>query len=186
MKRYSHQSTGGHAPAYLRFFDHAYPVIRRVAGARAGAAAKSWGLSDDKRADFEQDAAMQVWRKLGAFDSSRSSLKTFIEHIVASQLSSSVRRLRAKKRQALSDYVTNPCPSLEIDRLNFRIDVQRVVDGLPLNQRNICRMLADYSVTEISQREGIPRATIYRLISHLRTVFINAGLHRSSKSGAGC
>jgi DNA-directed RNA polymerase specialized sigma24 family protein len=155
MKRYSHQSAGGQPPACLLSFDDVYPVIQRVAGARARAVAKAWGLSDDKRADFGQDAVTQVWRKLGAFDSRRSSLKTFIEHIVAGELSSSFRRLRAKKRQAPSDHGTNPFPSRpsgEIERINLRIDVRRVVDGPQSDQKGICCMLADYSVSEISRR----------------------------------
>jgi RNA polymerase sigma factor (sigma-70 family) len=186
MKRYSQKPARDRAAGCPRFFDDAYPVIRRVAGVRAAAVAKACGLSDDERADFEQDAALHVWRKLAVFDPSRSSLKTFIERIVANQMASAIRRLRAEKRQTLPDECARTHVDCEADSVNLRIDVLRVLDGLRPDQRDVCRMLADHSATDVSRRAGISRATIYRMIGHLRVVFIEAGLHQLPRPGAGC
>jgi RNA polymerase sigma factor (sigma-70 family) len=186
MKRYSQEPARNRVICCPRFFEDTYPMIRRVAGARAAAAAKACGLSDDERADFEQDAALQVWRKLAAFDPTRSSLKTFIERIITNQMASSIRRVRAKKRQVLPDECTPTQVDTEVDSIHLRIDVLRVLDGLRPGQRDICRMLADHSAIEVSRRAGISRAAVYRMIGHLRVVFIEAGLDRSPRPGAGC
>ncbi|MBZ5604694.1 MAG: sigma-70 family RNA polymerase sigma factor [Acidobacteriia bacterium] len=186
MKRYFQKPARDRTTGCPRFFDDAYPVIRRVAGIRAAAVAKACRLSDDERADLEQDAALQVWRKLAVFDSSRSSLKTFIERIVANQMTSSIRRLRAEKRQAQPDECVPTHVHREIDTVNLRIDVLRVLDGLRPDQRVVCRMLADHSAADVGRRAGISRATVYRMISHLRIAFTEAGLHGSARPGAGC
>jgi RNA polymerase sigma factor (sigma-70 family) len=186
MKQYSQKPARDRATGCPRFFDDAYPVIRRVAGVRAASVAKACGLSDDERADLEQDAALQVWRKLAVFDPNRSSLKTFIERIVANQMASAIRRLRALKRQAPPDVHLRTHVNCEADSVNLRIDVLRVLDGLRPDEQGICRMLADHSAVDVSRRAGISRATIYRIITHLRVVFTEAGLHKSLRRGAGC
>jgi RNA polymerase sigma factor (sigma-70 family) len=185
MKRYSQKPACARATGCPRFFDDMYPVIRRVAGVRAAMVARTCGLSFDERADLEQDAALQVWRQLAAFDSSRSSFRTFIERIVTNQMASSVRRLRAQKRQA------PPCQRMpryadcEAGNVNLRVDVLRVLNRLRPDQRDVCRALAEYSPAEISRRAGIARTTIYRMISDLRIAFTDAGFgHAPSHVGA--
>jgi RNA polymerase sigma factor (sigma-70 family) len=186
MKRDPHKRECRRAPVSGPEFDEAYPLIRRVASARATAVARTWGLSQDERDDLEQDATLDLWRKLGMFDPSRSSLKTFIERVVANQMTSAIRRMRALKRQAQPDECARMQVDCEADSVNLRIDVLRVLNGLRPDEQYICRMLADHSAIDVSRRAGISRATIYRMIGHLRIVFTEAGLHQSSGQAAGC
>jgi RNA polymerase sigma factor (sigma-70 family) len=186
MKRHSRISPPDLPPVGSTSFEDTYPVVRRVAVARAANVAKMYGLSNDERNDLEQEAVFHAWRKLASFDPTRSSLKTFIERIVASQITSSIRRLRAVKRQAQPDEHARIDVDCEADSVNLRIDVLRVLDGLRPREREICRMLADHSAIDVSRRSGISRATIYRMIGHLRVVFTQAGLHQSSGQAAGC
>jgi RNA polymerase sigma-70 factor (ECF subfamily) len=107
MKRYSRKSQRDDPPVVSPSFEDAYPIMRRAAGARAAAVVAMYRLSSDEQSDLEQEAALQVWRSLGVFDPTRSSLKTFVERIVANQMASSIRRLRAGKRQASPDECTH-------------------------------------------------------------------------------
>ena len=185
MKRHSRISQRDRPPVGSANFADTYPVICRVAGARAAYVANVHRLSKEERSDLEQEAVLQAWRKLAGFDPTRSALKTFIEWVVASQIASSIRRLRAVKRQAQPNERACIHVDCEADSVNLRIDVSRVLDGLQPHERDICRMLADYSAVEVSRRSGTSRATIYRMIGHLRVVFTEAGLHQSSGT-AGC
>jgi RNA polymerase sigma factor (sigma-70 family) len=185
MKRYSQKPVHDRVSGRPRLFDDAYPVIRRVAGVRAAAVARTCGLSDDERADLVQDAALRVWRDLAGFDPSRSSLKTFIERIIANQMTSSVRRLRAEKRQAVLSECQPTRVDCEVDRINLRIDVLRVLNVLRPRQRDLCRMLTDHSASDVSRSVGISRATVYRMIGHLRVVFIEAGIQDAPMRGVG-
>ena len=186
MKRHSRVSQEDGPPAANPSFNDAYPIMRRVAGVRAADLAKTYGLSSEERSDLEQEAVFQVWRKLAGFDPARSSLKTFIERVVANQMTSFVRRLRALKRHAQPDERARTQVDCEADSVNLRIDVLRVLDGLRPDERDICRMLADHSAIDVSRRAGISRATIYRMIGHFRVVFTEAGLHQPPGQVSGC
>jgi RNA polymerase sigma factor (sigma-70 family) len=187
MKPYSERPVCEHAPDWHRLFDDLYPMIRRVAGVRAAMVARMCGLSYDERADLEQDAALEAWRKLSVFDSSRSSIRTFVERIISNQMASAVRRLRAQRRQAPAyNRTTLRYADCEAGNVDLRVDVLRVLNILRPEQRDVCLMLAVHSPTEISRRAGISRTTIHRMISHLRIAFTDAGLgHAPSHIGAG-
>jgi RNA polymerase sigma-70 factor (ECF subfamily) len=167
-------------------FHLAYPLAMRAAQVRATAAVLSGAVLLADREDIEQEALIACWRALHKFDPRRASLRTFVERIVANQITSAIRRLRAEKRQAHRDVCAPTHVDCKVDSLNLRMDVQRVLEGLGPDQRDVCRMLADHSATDVSRRAGISRATIYRMIGHLRLIFIEAGLHKSLRRGAGC
>src|SRR5205823_12374400 len=118
-------------------FDEVYPIIRRVAGVRAANVAKAYGLSTEERSDLEQEAALHVWRGLGAFDPTRASLKTFVERIVSNQMLSSIRRLRAEKRQAQPDACASDHIDSGVASVNLRIDVLRVIKNLRPEHQDI-------------------------------------------------
>jgi RNA polymerase sigma factor (sigma-70 family) len=182
MKRYPQKPAYCRTPDWPRPFDDLYPVIRRVAGARAATVARTCGLSYDERSDLEQDSALEVWRKLSVFDPSRSSIRTFIERIVANRMVSSVRRLRAEKRRTLPSGWTPHRVQSEGHNVNLRIDVLRVLNGLEPGQRDLCRMLSEHSPSEVSRRAGVSRSTIYRIIGELRVAFTDAGLEHFPRS----
>ncbi len=163
-------------PVVSPSFADAYPIMHRVAGARAASVAMTYGLSLDERLDLEQGATLQAWRRLGAFDPTQSSLKTFIEYVVANHLTSAIRRLGAAKRQVpyigwAPDFVDSGA-----DRIHLRIDVSRVLRKLPRAQRQVGLMLVYKSPSEVSRCTGVSRASVYRAIGQLRVAFTAAGL----------
>lgn len=186
MQRYPQIYRDYGSPTSNTTFESVYHTISAIAGARAAGVARLYGLSDADRSDLEQEALFHGWRNLATFDPTRSSLKTFIECIVARKLISLARGIRARKRCVRTDASARTYVDSEADRLNLRIDIFRLLQGLQPDQRDICRMLADSSVTDISRRAGISRATIYRTINRLQVVFTEAGLHRSLGRGDGC
>ena len=176
MKQHPHAVRGDGLPAPNLSFEEAYPIVCRVAGARAASLAAAYCLSLDERLDLEQDAALHAWRRLSVFDPTQSSLKTYIEYVVANHLTSVIRRLRAAKRQIpptcwQPDYVDS-----DANAIHLRIDVSRVLRKLPQAQRRVGHMLAHSSPSEVSRCAGLSRASVYRMIGHLRVVFRAAGL----------
>ena len=176
MEQHPQASKENGLPAAGPSFEDAYPIMRRVTGARAAFVAEVYGLSLDERLDLEQDAAFHVWRRLGVFDPSQSSLKTFIEFVVANHLTSAIRRLRAAKRQVPPiwwppDYVDSGA-----DAIHLQIDVARVLGKLPQAERRVGLMLARKSPSEVSRYAGLSRASVYRTIGQLRVAFAAAGL----------
>jgi RNA polymerase sigma factor (sigma-70 family) len=184
MKGYLTKSALSGAPDCPKIFNEFYPLIRRAAGVRAAVVARTCGLSHDERDDLAQNAALEVWRKLSLFDAGRSSIRTFIERIISNEMAGAVRRLRTQKRQAPLFESTPYHADREAGYVTLRLDVQRVLNGLRPDQRDVCRMLAQYSPTEISRRTGISRTIIYRTIRDLRIAFADIGPpHRLSHTG---
>ena len=58
----------------------------RATQVRAAAAVASGAVSTSDREDIEQEGLIACWRALPHFDPDRASLRTFVEHVVASHL----------------------------------------------------------------------------------------------------
>ena len=179
MKPCRQEPGRGSALVFPKCFAEAYPLMRRVAGAHAAATARALGLPNDEQKDLEQGALLEILRKLGTFDSSRASLKTFLERVVASYIASFLRRRRAAKRQAIGAELVADRVHPQLEAVHLRIDISRLLAKLPPRQRGIGLMLAYHSPVEVSRRTGMSRSKIYRTIGELRLVFIEAGLHKN-------
>jgi hypothetical protein len=60
---------------------------------------------------------------------------------------------------------------------NLRLDVERLVNGLPPELVSVARLLLEgESNVEVAGRLGLSRASLYRRIAQLRQIFRNAGL----------
>jgi RNA polymerase sigma factor (sigma-70 family) len=186
MKQHPQTSQENVLPVAGPSFEDAYPIMRRVAGARAASLAEIYGLSLDERLDLEQDAALHVWRRLGIFDPSQSSLKTFVEYVVANHLTSAIRRLRAAKRQVPPTWRSPDYVDSGADAIHLQIDVARVLGKLPEAQRRVGLMLARKPPSEVSRCAGLSRASVYRTIGHLRVAFAAAGIAVGHHRQEGC
>ncbi len=161
-------------------FAQSYPASRRVAAVLAAKAAALHGLSNTDREDLSQEALLELWRKAAAFDERRAGWRTYSERVVASRLSSLLRRAYSSRsghgrEDSLEGLkLTDPAPA----DLDLRADVRRVLDGLRPLDRSVALCLIDYSAIETGHRLGVARATVYRSIKRLRVAFMAAGLHR--------
>ena len=66
----------------------------------------------------------------------------------------------------------------ELTRLELPTELMRVVDGLSLKQKQLCKLLgeAGLNIYQISKHLNLPRTTIYDEISRIREIFKKEGL----------
>jgi len=156
-------------------FSEAYPLARRSAEVRAAAVVSGVPFANVDREDLQQEALMGVWRELGRFDSSRASLRTFVERVVHSKIASALRSqgrpLRICDLDALPDLAVPPNESVDL-----RTDVARALTALRAGDRKLALLLADHTPTEASRQLHVSRSTVYEGIRRIRIAFIAAGL----------
>jgi RNA polymerase sigma factor (sigma-70 family) len=162
-------------------FCEAYPLARRAAQVHGAAAAIASSLPYLDRKDFEQEGLLAFWRSLPQFDSSKASIHTFAERVVANQIASVMRAHRAARRTrilvAIPEYLEHPGARLEL-----RTDVLRVLATLNKDDRRLARLLAEHSPTEVGRILCISRSTVYEGIRRIRIAFLKAGLVPRSAS----
>jgi len=172
MKRGSKKRT--HSRSDVSVFDDAYPIARRIAQVRAVAAVLSGAIPASDRQDLEQEGLIACWAALPLFNPERASLPTFLERVVATAISSVLRRSRARKRSLRGDYQL-----LEPFKLllwtEFRVDIERVLRQLATRERIVARLLAEYGPAEIARRRKSSRSAVYRSIDRIRTALREAG-----------
>lgn len=152
-------------------FLEAYPLARRAAQVRAAAFAL---CVDQDREDLEQQALASVWAAINRFDKSRASLRTFVERVVASSMSSISRRMRAQKRAKPPDCEL-PSTLQLIIRVELRVDLQRLIERLRSVDQKVARLIPECRPAEIARRLNISRAAVYRCIRRIRTTFKEGG-----------
>ena len=156
-------------------FAKAYPLARRVAEVRSAAAMSMSAPVVADREDLEQEAMVGLWRALPQFDSSRASLRTFVERVIATRIASAMRSQRSLRRLPAYDTpphdLSQPPASVEL-----RSDVERVLAELSDGDRRLALLLIDHTPTEASRQLRISRSTVYERIRRIRVAFIDAGL----------
>ncbi len=163
-----------------------------------------YGFTRDDREDLEQELALDLLRRLPRFDPERASLNTFVARVVDHAVATIIGRQKASSRGyrvskiSLDDHVRddqgNESPFSEVLdaaaylRQTARGDFLTLEDqdrgialadatrSLPCDLRKLCYLLANYSISEISQETGIPRSTLYGRIAEIRARFARAGL----------
>jgi RNA polymerase sigma factor (sigma-70 family) len=127
------------------------------------------------REDLEQEALAGVWQALARYDSARAGLRTFIELVVRTHLTSLLRsHPRGPEFEHLEDQdVAGEGGFLELE---LRADVRSVLADVSLFERRVALCLIGHSAIETTQCLGVSRATVYRAIGRLRTAFTEAGL----------
>jgi RNA polymerase sigma factor (sigma-70 family) len=156
-------------------FQQAYPLATRSAQVRsAGAMVSGADLLAD-RADWEQEALIRVWQALSKYDPVRSGLRTFVELVIGTHFASMLRS-RRRRPQFLSLDERRDAGDFELRAVELHADIDRVLAGVSAFDRLVALTLTECSVIDTSRRLGLSRASIYRAIDRLRTVFTAAGL----------
>ena len=157
-------------------FEQAYPIAVRAAKVRATAAVASGAIPVSDREDIEQEGVTACWRALPKYDPCRASLRTFIEMVVASRISSLVRTAR---RLPVHLPLTEAAPRLidsDARAREFEIDMERV--GFAHGWRDehlLFLLLHGHSRAEAGQKMGLPPSTIQARILELRRSLIESG-----------
>ncbi len=157
-------------------FEQAYPIAVRAAKVRATAAVISGAIPLADREDFEQEGLTACWRALPKFDPGRASLRTFIERVIASRISSLARAARQSPEHVpLQDAGPQPIDS-GASAHEFRVDVERVASAFGCCDRRLVFLLLEYTPAEAGRMLGVSRSTVYDRILRLRPSFVAAGL----------
>jgi RNA polymerase sigma-70 factor (ECF subfamily) len=156
--------------------------------------------------DLEQEMILDLLQRLPQYDPIRAGRNTFIARVVEHKVATLLEFHHARRRdtggpvQALREDVTDVkgapggkvhsldecahlrrigAPSrLAGDRLEERLDVQAILDGLPEDLRQLAHLLRSMTLTEISNETGIPRTSLYRALARLKKRFQESGVER--------
>jgi RNA polymerase sigma factor (sigma-70 family) len=163
-------------PAWASAFSHA----RRAAEVHTASAIHARRLQIDDREDVIQDALLGLCYQIGRFDPARSSIRTFVEHVVQSRITSALRRQSAIKRR-----IQEPLPmlggALRFDlSTEVQTDVLRALAQLSPHDRMVAMMLVEMSPAAAARSLQIARSTLYIAIARIRAVFVEAGLYPSA------
>ncbi|MBZ5623505.1 MAG: sigma-70 family RNA polymerase sigma factor [Acidobacteriia bacterium] len=162
----------------------AFPLARRVVAVRSAAATTIAPMTWADGEDVEQEAMIALWQALAYYDASRASLRTFAERVVANRLMSVLRGVHAVRRNCgceapLDEFASTL--SASNDRVDLRVDVERVLTGVTSFDRAVALCLLDRSAVETSRCLQVSRAATYRAIRRLRLAFISAGMRPASR-----
>jgi len=144
-----------------KLFLSAYPLAHRAAGIRSAAAAGLLNSDGIDREDLVQELVLEVWIELSRFDPLRSSLRTFIERVIASKTASEIRTRHTQKRTR-SDYLPASRPVHMIVPVELGLDIRRALRTLSLVDQKMARLLVHYKPVEIAREYGISRGAVYR------------------------
>lgn len=161
------------------------------------------GFGPCDRADIEQLLRLKVEQHLSAYRGERGHLFPFLTAIVERRAASIDRDQSAKKRSSrrtislsvqlkvkdegpveLAAVVSEAEGNTRLDikkrsleeASDLKHDIGEVLKQVTPDDRRVCEGLMHGSVSEVSKQLGIPRATIYEMLSRWRQPFEEAGL----------
>lgn len=180
------------------------PAVLAVVRMEANRAWRSLRRFGYEREDVRQEFRMRLLDVEGLYDPVRSAPSTFAAHTCRQRTLQLVEPHLAAKRNAgmapqslstpvgldegapveLADLIADDEYALRMGRrslpaadlLALRLDVDRVVSGLPVELADVARLLAaGESVIAVARHLRISRATAHRRIAALRVAFHEAG-----------
>ena len=170
--------------------DHVLDLNLREIHYRARRLGYRFRLSPEDFEDVQQELARAVLRAMRRYNSDYACRRTFINSIldrhcrhVARQLAT-VRRHKALPPGAPLPEVTNPLRidiagdggRTEAEKIDVRVDIETVLGGLSEQARRVGECLMTYSPTEVAERCGIHRSTVYRFMRLIRCRMIELGV----------
>jgi DNA-directed RNA polymerase specialized sigma24 family protein len=149
--------------------------------------------------DHQQELALDLWRRLPAYDPERAGLATFIDRIVRRRVSDLITSAHTAARDgerqtmsldsaedgdgaALADQLSTSeglwaGPADLEHEVSLRHDLGRFIALLPPALRRCCAILMSGSVGEAIQKESLHRSSYYEGLGRLRRRARDAGLH---------
>jgi DNA-directed RNA polymerase specialized sigma24 family protein len=155
-------------------FEHAYQSSRRAAQVRSAAAVARGAITAADREDVEQELLICVWQALTKYDPARAELRTFIELVVRTQLTS---MLRLRRRRFEFEPLDEGSTAGEggFREIELRTDARRSLADVSMFDRVVARSLTECSAIETSREMCVSRSAVYRAMGRLRVAFTAAG-----------
>lgn len=153
----------------------ALPEVQDLAGRKANAFVRRFGLSPDEREDVESQLVLRFLVRWRSYDGAKASVRTFASRVMDSELASMLRYRLAASRQAQELPTEAPSPMLEaLGR--FRIDFERALAPLPPVVRETAHTLTWATTTEAADELRCSRQMISRRKQQIRNAFLAAGI----------
>jgi Sigma-70 region 2 len=180
-------------------YDAIHPYATQTIRTHAHRLARTTLIPGMTAADYEQQLALDLWRRLPVYDPKRAGLATFIDRVVRRRVCDFVAAAhtaaRCAERQAVSleaadggercdglaerlstaDRLWGHADDLEHD-VGLRHDLSRLIAVLPPALKRCCAILANGSIGEAVRKEGLHRSSYYEAVSRLRRKAREAGL----------
>lgn len=176
----------------------------KLIGHKASQLVGKYGFTKTDREDLEQEIALALLLALPKYDSERGQRSTFISRVVDHSISDMIEARKAAKRDyrlctsSLDDRLVkdeNDATELidTVDQDDYlirtgsqsrsaaelqdlRLDVERLINKLPDDLRELCLQLKSANVSQVSSDTGTSRSTIYRKLKILRVIAEAFGL----------
>ena len=162
----------------------------------------SHGIVPDDRDDLVQQLFLEYLERAGGFDSERGCYKTFVNCLIRNQVASLIRARKKERREA----TLCPLPSLAQDLdedtaiqsrdvsedayriaigqasrpaaelLDLRLDVDRALDSLPFQLREIGVRVVEEGIEDASKAIGRSPSRVYQLLWKARATFMALGV----------
>jgi RNA polymerase sigma-70 factor (ECF subfamily) len=186
--------------SYAGIDTYAARLIRTKAHQLIGKA----GFTENDRQDLQQELMMDLLQRMRHFNPAKAKKATFMTRIVQRHISTLLEARHARCRDwrlcrvSLNTPYENDrgdTPRELIDRVdsqgnlgnceqetrqeaisNLHMDIERVLDTLPEDLRDLCERLRESNMAEIARETGVARTTLYDKLTRIREVFRKAGL----------
>lgn len=156
------------------------------------------GFHRNDHEDLRQEILIDLLRRTSRFDSARGDWHGFVRGVTHHRSIALIAQHRRRRWEVLAgdlgpaeDGDDIPLDALDCRRrmdpagvLHLRLDVSRVVAGLPAQLRSLARVLGQMPVTEVCRHTGRSRATVHRMTVQIRNAFINAGFRPQNRNNA--
>lgn len=155
--------------------DQALPVVQNLAGRKANAFIRRYGLLSSEREDVQSQLMLSFLAGWPHYDASRASIRTFASRVMDRELVSILRYRLAQSRQQRELPPRETGPS-EAARRRFRVDIARALGPLPLIVRKTAAALVFSTQSEAADKLGCSCQMISERKFRIRRVLIAAGI----------
>ena len=165
------------------------PYVVRRATQQAWALVRTAGFRSNEWEDLRQELLLDLLRRAPQYNPSLSEWWAFVRGVMwnhATVLAARKRRF-TEREVFLEDLSVHERRRVD-SRLGMhnmrtepesRVDIRRVVSGLPPPIKEIVELLPDYSIPEICEKTGTSRSHVYRTRDLARDHFTRLGLRRT-------
>jgi len=172
------------------FFPLARKIIRRKARLLVGL----FGFTPDDVPDLEQELSIALLKRCGYYDPAKGKEATFILRVVERKIADliSYRQAGCRDWRQCPHSLNETINMADADDVEFLetlddgntsdhaliLDVTMVIERLPPDLQEACRLLQNYSIGEIIEGRMASHSVFYRKLERLRRIFKKAGFEK--------
>ena len=146
------------------------------------------GFAPDEADDISQELTLHLLERWSSFDDAKGKVTTFIANLVDAKVVDLVRSRQClhcdyQRNEALTedaefgllDGIRGQPEVSDFERIDLRIDCDKVLAGLPGDLQELAELLKQMTLTEAARHLGVPTTTLSYRLGKLRRHFATAG-----------